>query len=260
MNSTLLGASLSLYFLASVLYLANLHIKSPRMAIYGTVAASIGFALQSSRLVYQTFTLGSPFATPPEAMFFLSWAIIATYLVTLIWFKLPAVGALAMPLSVIALALAYRFRGNDGETFIQSGWISLHVYAIIISLALFAIAFCCAIFFLVQNWLLKNKRLTVMFRKLPPLQTIDNLAYHLAAIGFPMLTLGIITGVVGVKQNIVHLGNLKIRLIVAGLTWAIYALYLLSRRTAHWRGKKSNGILIFGTVAIALTVGLHHFV
>jgi len=260
LSSTLLGASLLIYFLASVLYLANLHIKNPHLSAYGTAAAVLGFFLQSVRLILRVLESGSPFATPPEAMFFLSWAIAAAYVVILLWFRLPAVGALAMPLSVTALALWFRFHETGGERFAMSGWIKIHVYSVIASMALFTVAFCCAVFYLVQNRLLKSKKLRGMFRRLPPLQMVDSLAFHLAAVGFPMLTLGIITGVVGVQRAVVRPGEPAGRLIVAGLTWVIYAVYLLSRTAAHWRGKRSNWILIAGAVAIVLATGLHQFV
>lgn len=260
MNSILLGASLIAYFLASVLYLANLHIRNRMLEKYGTTAVAIGFVLQSMRLVSQGIALGSPFATPPEAMFFLSWAIAAAYLVILARFRLPVVGALAVPLSVIALALAIRFRGYGGGEFVTSGWIGIHVYSIVASLSVFAVAFCCAVFYLVQNRLLKRKKLHGMFRKLPPLEMVDSLAYNLAAVGFPLLTLGIITGIVGVERATADPGESALRVTIAGLTWVIYAAYLLSRTAARWRGKRSNLILIAGAVTIALTTGFHQFV
>lgn len=256
----LLGASLIAYFVASVLYLANLHIRKPFLASYGTIVVVIGFVLQSTRLVIQGVALGSPFETPPEAMFFLSWAIAAAYLVILARCRLPVVGALPIPLSVIALVLAIRFRGYAGGEFVTSGWIGIHVYSIVTSLSVFAVAFCCAVFYLVQNRLLKRKKLTGMFRKLPPLEMIDSLAYHLAAVGFPLLTLGIITGIVGVDRAAADSGESTIRVTIAGLTWIIYAVYLLARTAARWKGKRSNLILIAGAFAIALTTGLHQFV
>lgn len=192
-------------------------------------------------------------------MFFLSWAIAGAFVVVLICFRLPAVGALAMPLATIAAALAFRLRGTANGEFITSGWITVHVYSIVGSLALFALAFCCAVLYLVQNRLLKTKRLRGMFRRLPALETVDTLALHLVLLGFPALTLGILTGVVGVQRGFLDSSASPVRLWVAGLTWLIYALYLLSRRPVHWRGKRSNWLLILGTAAVFVATGLHRF-
>jgi len=259
MTSTLLGASLVAYFIASVLYLANLHIKKRPFAAYGTAAAVIGFSLQTLRLVMQVMDRVTPFANASEAIFFLSWAIAAIYLVIIIWFRLMAVGALAMPLALITLALVYRFPAV-GEPLSGDAWINVHIVAIITSFAIFVQAFCCAVFYLVQNKLLKSKKFKGMFRKLPPLETIDSLAYHLAAVGFPMLTLGIVTGIVGVELSSIRAAHdSDIKLTASGITWAVYAVYLMAHGSIGLRGKRANAILIIGAALIALTAALHRF-
>lgn len=259
MTSTLLGASLVAYFVASALYLANLHIKHRSVAGYASVVAVIGFTLQTIRLIMQVLDKATPFANAPEAIFFLSWAIAGVYLVILLKFRLPSVGALAMPLSVVALALYYRFPPPSGEPMANGAWLMIHVVAIIASFALFVLAFCSAVFYLVQNKLLKSKKLRGMFRKLPPLEMVDSLGYHLAALGFPLLTLGIITGVVGTQVQKLHAHDAGFRLFSAGLAWAVYGAYLLAHGAATWRGKRANWILIVGAVLIILTTALHKF-
>jgi ABC-type uncharacterized transport system permease subunit len=245
------------YFIASVLYLANLHIKHRYLAGYATSAVAAGFIMQTTRLVLQILAHSTPFANAQEAIFFLSWTISAVYLIILLWFKLPAVGALAMPLSVVALALVYRF---SERTITSDIWLRVHIIAIITSFALFALAFCSAIFYLVQNKLLKSKNLRGMFRKLPPLETVDSLGYVLAAIGFPLLTLGIITGIVGVELTNLRAHVSGTKLMASAFTWVIYAAYLFARRTIGWRGKRANFILIVGAFLIALTTAMHRFV
>ncbi|MEN6519539.1 MAG: cytochrome c biogenesis protein CcsA [Armatimonadota bacterium] len=260
MISTLLAASLAAYIIASILYLANLHIKRKYFAAYGTAAAAIGFALQSIRLVTQAIGGVPPFANAPEAMFFLSWTIAAIYLLTFIRFRIPALGALAMPLSLIALALVYRSPASNGQPFAGDVWLRAHIIAIIASFALFAQAFCCAVFYLVQNKLLKSKKFKGMFRRLPPLETIDALGFHLVAIAFPILTLGIAAGIAGVKfAGIRAAYNAETKLMAAGITWLVYAIYLIAHGSASWRGKRANSILIIGAVLIALTTALHSF-
>jgi len=259
MTSALLGASLVAYFAASVLYLANLHIKRRYLASYATTAAVVGFTLQTIRLVAQILAHATPFADAPEAIFFLSWATAALYLVVLVWFRLPAVGALAMPLAVVALALVYRFPPAPGEPLASDSWLRIHIVAIVASFALFTLALCCAVFYLVQNKLLKSKKLRGMFRRLPPLETVDALGHMLAAIGFPLLTLGIVTGIVGVEMAKLRLQISSVKLFAAGLTWGVYAIYLLAHSTTGWRGKRANWVLIVGALLTALTTALHRF-
>jgi ABC-type uncharacterized transport system permease subunit len=260
MTSDLFGMSFIAYFVASVLYLTNLHVKKKHMAAYGSLATSAGFTLQTARLIMQIQQTGSPFSNANEAMFFLSWAIALLYLVVLIWFKLPAVGALAMPLSMIALMLAYRFSSiGTGKPIAGDQWLNAHVVSIVLSMAAFTLAFCCAIFYLVQNKLLKSKKLKGMFRKLPPLEVVDKIAYDLAALGLALLTLGIVTGIVGVETSTLAQKMSPLKIVVAALTWVIYVAYMIARSAAGWRGKKANWILIAGVVMIIAATGLHKF-
>jgi ABC-type uncharacterized transport system permease subunit len=258
MTNTLLGISLVAYFIASALYLANLHLKSKYLASYGTLATTAGLGIQTVRLIMQTAAHATPFANAQEAIFFLSWAIALVYLILLIRFKLPAVGALAMPLALIALALVYRFIPS-GSPLASGAWLEIHVVAIIISLALFILAFCSAIFYLVQNKLLKSKRLKGMFRKLPPLETDDAIGFYLAAIGFPLLTLGIITGIVGVETAQLRMQISWDKVTAAVATWIVYGAYLWAHGASGWRGKRANWILVIGAAFIAVTLALHKF-
>ncbi len=256
MSVALLGATLVAYFAASVLYLANLHVRHRYLAGYGTAAMTAGLILQTVRLGLQTAHYSTPFANAQEAIFFLSWAISAGYLAVLLKYRLPALGALAMPLSVIALALVYRF---SDRSIADDAWLRVHIAAIIASFALCALAFCSAVFYLVQNRLLKSKRLNGMFRKLPPLETVDSIAHLFAALGFPLMMLGIITGIVGVETSRVRAQASEMRLMVSLVTWAVYVIYLFAHRAVGWRGRRANWVLIVGGGLIMLTTALHKF-
>lgn len=254
-----MGASLSAYFIASVFYLANLHVKNRRLADYGNLLAVVGFGLQTCRLALQIFRHSTPFLNAAEAIFFFSWLTVGLYLAILLRFRLAAVGALALPLATAALALIYRLPSSMGNVMATGGWIKIHVIAIVSSFALFTLAFCCAIFYLVQNKLLKSKKLKGMFRRLPPLQTVDSLGRNLVVIGFPLLTLGIVTGMVGVRIASLQAPNAKIRLVLSIVAWIAYAAYLIAHRSTGWRGRRANLILVIGALLIAFITALHKF-
>jgi ABC-type uncharacterized transport system permease subunit len=260
MTSTLFGLSFICYFLASVLYLTNLHVRHKYLSAYATVLTFVGFTLQTIRLVTLVSAGGFPFTDASEAMFFLSWSLTFLYLMMLAKFRLPVVGALALPIVTVSLLLSYRLSSIVGGRPVAGGqWLGIHVIAIVLSMAVFGLAFCCAVFYLVQNKLLKAKKMKGMFRKLPPLELVDRLGHGLAVVGLALLTLGIITGVVGVETSSLVERMSPVKIIISALTWAIYAAYLLARGPIGWRGKKANWILVAGVAAIALATGLHRF-
>lgn len=254
MMSALLGASLAAFLISSVLYLLNLHAKGNRFATYGTAAGILGLILETVRLLRLTLSHVSPFSTAAESFFFLSWAIAALYMVGLAVFRLYSFGALAMPLSFASLSIAARLESmSNVGLFTNDGWVRLHVGVILMSTAAFSLSFCCAVFYLVQNRLLKSKKFRNVFRRLPPLETVDKLGYSLVSVGFPLLTFAIATAVVGVRRS-------NLMLAAASLTWLVYGVYLLSRRAPGWRGRRSNWLLIIGAFCLVITTALHQFI
>jgi ABC-type uncharacterized transport system permease subunit len=256
LSSVLVGLALVAYFISAALYLANLHVRHGHFARYAAVAAVLGFLSQSIRIGIVAAHGISPFATPFESLVLVSWAVAALYLIILWLYRLPTVGALEMPLAFLCMLLAIAHR-NVVSAVKLSGWMEIHVIGIVISMAALLLAFCCSVLFLVQNKLLKSKKLKGMFRRLPSLELTDSLAHHLVAIGFPLLTLGIITGIVGVHSGLVSRGISSTKIIAAAVTWATYGLYLLSYGALGWRGKRVHYILIVGALAVTLTAALH---
>jgi ABC-type uncharacterized transport system permease subunit len=161
-----------------------------------------------------------------------------------------------MPLAFLCMLLAIAHR-NIVSTVRLSGWMEIHVLGIVLSMAAFFLAFCCSVFYLVQNKLLKSKKLRGMFRRLPPLELTDALAHHLVALGFPLLTLGIVTAIVGVHSGLLDRGISAAKTTAAAVTWATYGLYLLSYGALGWRGKRVHYILVVGALAVTLTAALH---
>ena len=260
MKPWLLDVAVVAYFGSAALYLANLHVKHDRFARYAGVLAVAGFAAQSARLIGMIALRESPFATAYEAIVLVAWANVLLDLIVLVRYRLHAVGALAMPLSLLCLFVAASVARRDFEaTALLSPWLKIHIAAIILSMAAFALAFCCAVFYLTQNKLLKSKNLQGMFRRLPPLELADHLGRQLVALGFPLLTLGILTGLVGVRLGLLHSVMSPLKTAAALLTWAVYGSYLVACRSVQWHGRRIQYILILGALAVAVTAALHRF-
>jgi len=62
--------------------------------------------------------------------------------------------------------------------------------------AIFTLAFCCGVMYLVQENQLKSKKIGAITKRLPSLQVLDDMNYQALKFGFPLLTLGIITGAI----------------------------------------------------------------
>ncbi|HZT43853.1 MAG TPA: cytochrome c biogenesis protein CcsA [Chthonomonadaceae bacterium] len=201
----------------------------------------------------------SPFASEFGTFSVLAWAIALAYAIFDFRARLPAVGAVALSVACIILfwGVAHARGPIEDNPVLKSQLVSMHVLAILASFGLLALAFGCAALYLLQHRLLKSHRVGGLFRRLPSLQTLDTVAYHSVAYALPLLTLGLLLGLVEVFS-----GRLSsppsawlrdAHTIASGVTWLLYVFYLAARLGAGWRGVRLQYILLAGLfVALAL--------
>jgi cytochrome c-type biogenesis protein CcsB len=80
--------------------------------------------------------------------------------------------------------------------------------------------------------------------------TLDNLSYRILGIGFPLLTIGILSGAVWANEAWGSYWSWDPKETWALLTWLIYAIYLHTRLSKGWEGKKPAIIASLGFVIV----------
>lgn len=190
-----------------------------------------------------------------ETILLLTWTIILIYLLIEYLYKFRVLGAFILPFNSLLLLYA-NFLSNELDNLpesMRSIWLSIHTSTIFIGYGVFTLAFCVSIAYLIQEKQLQEKNLSVFYYRLPPLGKLDNLNLSLVTLGFPLLTIGIITGSLWAKEIWGTYWNWNAKQIWAAIVWLIYAFYLYNRFFQNWRGKKSVYITIAGFLAILFT-------
>jgi ABC-type uncharacterized transport system permease subunit len=222
---------------------------------------TIGAALHAAHIVVAAIVLhvcpveGIHFAMSVVSLF----ACIA-YLAMRSRWRIDVVGAVVTPLALTSL-LASRFVGGGemvpGPRF-KSALLPVHVAINLLGVALFALAFGAAALYLVQEKQLKKKHLEGIFQRLPPLDQLDRAEHRLLLAGFPLLTVGIVTGSIWVKR-IEQGGPAELVHALFGyVAWIVCALVLMLRSGAGWRGRRAayGTIAGFGLTVVVLIVYL----
>ena len=160
--------------------------------------------------------------------------------------RVEVAGAFIAPLALTSL-IASRFVGGGAEPGegVQSFILPLHVTLNLFGIALFGLAFSAAALYLVQERFVKQKRIDGMSRRLPPLDALDRAEHRFLLAGFPLLTLGILTGTVWARR--VEMGGTSeiLRAVFGYVTWLVIAGVLFLRAAAGWRGRRAA----YGTIA-----------
>jgi ABC-type transport system involved in cytochrome c biogenesis permease subunit len=121
---------------------------------------------------------------------------------------------------------------------LQNLFFKLHIITIFFSFIAFFVASVAAVLYLIQDSLIKNKKVGLISNQLPNLFFLDKLNYRSIGLGFPILTLSIISGFIWTKYVGGTYWSYNPREIYSFVLWMIYALILHVRLSAKLRGKK----------------------
>ena len=215
----------------------------------GFISHTIGFAI----LIGQTKQM--PITTLPQTFSFFAWAIVGSYLAFQLKFNIRVFGTFVSPLAVIFMILSSAIPSKIIPTsrLFSSFWLTLHVTTIFIGNAIFALAFCAGIMYLLQERQIKTKSFGLLYRRLPSLETLDSLNSVCLTFGFPLITVGLISGFVYAGAVLGSFWHWDPKEILAVITWLIYAVLLHERLAVGWRGRRAAIMAIVGFSVILVT-------
>jgi cytochrome c-type biogenesis protein CcsB len=268
-NPYFFNAAMLIYIIAFLGYLLFIATKKQQMGTIAFGVIIVGFFIHLMGLLIrwrESYATGYgyiPLSNIYESLVFFAWAIVLVYLVVDIRYHQRTLGVIAAPLAAIALALTSLLPGAKSEIrplipALQSNWLAVHVITCFLGYAAFAIAFGVSIAYMIQvkrsssdQRVTSGQRGTISW--LPSSQTLDEINYKAIAIGFPLLTLGIITGAAWASYAWGSYWSWDPKETWSLITWFIYAAFLHARFTREWRGRKTALLSIVGFGAVIFT-------
>lgn len=256
MNLLFFQTAIAAYVLSAAGYIA--HIIDPRLkktALASLAGALAGFLLH---LVYFASRWAESGRIPVtnffEAINFLGMGIVLVFLVMEIRFKIAALGSFVLPLVIILMIPAATISGKIEEIkpILKSAWLGVHTTLSILGDAAFAFAFIVSIMYLIQERQLKAKRWGAIFHRLPSLEVMDTLGYKAISFGWPLFTLGMITGSIWAESAWGTYWSWDPKETWSLITWVMY-LVLLHLRTLGWRGRKMAFLSIAGFIFVLVS-------
>ncbi|HEY3269248.1 MAG TPA: cytochrome c biogenesis protein CcsA [Armatimonadota bacterium] len=253
-------AALLLYIVSAGLYHVPVLVGSVRGVRLARGAALTGFALHTIGIIDRSIILGhAPYVELREAVATIAWTVVLLTLLVEWRRKTSALGALALPMAVVMMFMADTLpvfgRAHPLIPSIYQNPLKAHIGAIVAAFGGFALAFCAAILYLVQERRLKEKRVVASQPGTLGLMEIEEIANSLAAFGFSMLSLGLLLGMIWASRGLWHGAWLAEPIVLATIaTWCIYAAYLYLRGVRGSRGRSNMYYLIAGFSLAAITV------
>ena len=253
-------------------------LKYPKLPILknlswvGTVSANLilFFILASRWLIFGYFPLSNLY----ESLLFLSWCLL--FILKLIEFKTKSkiIGAVVLPIILLTISFATLVLPKPMQyssplvPSLQSNWLMMHVSMMMFSYSILILGSLLSILMLVLiktknnnsslNSLVTNKNLLI---------NLDNWSYRTIGLGFPLLTIGIISGAVWANEAWGSYWSWDPKETWALITWLIFAAYIHARLSKGWVGEKvailaSSGFFVVWVCYLGtnfLGQGLHSY-
>ena len=213
-----------------------------------------------------------PLSNLYESLLFLTWTLLTIYLYIETKTNSRLIGAILIPVTLLISGFANLTLSPEMQKSsplvpaLQSNWLMLHVSMMLLSYGTLIMGSLLCLLFLVisryedvdleqtensslplYNVMLDYYEANVVsssiniseLGKLKLLQSLDNWSYRIIGLGFPFLTMGIISGGVWANEAWGSYWSWDPKETWALITWLIFATYLHARITKGWEGKKT---------------------
>jgi len=213
-----------------------------------------------------------PLSNLYESLLFLTWTLLTVYLYIETKTSSRLIGAILIPVTLLISGFANLTLSPEMQKSsplvpaLQSNWLMMHVSMMLLSYGTLIMGSLLCILFLVisrsqevdlkvqdnsslplYNVMLDYYEAAVIssspeiseFGKFKLLQSLDNWSYRIIGLGFPFLTIGIISGGVWANEAWGSYWSWDPKETWALITWLVFATYLHARITKGWEGKKT---------------------
>ncbi len=261
MQETLFLITLFCYLISSVKYFLYLTFRRRLLFIVANSAVATGFLIHTAGLFLRSSQTGhGPYTSNYEYTLFFAWAIILIYLIVEARYRIRDLGSFVVPLGFLLLVYSLTLPAADTSFPVKPAIklsLTLHRTLSFLGYGAFALAFGTGIMYLLQEQQLKSKKFGSLFYRLPSLEVIDDVNHKLISFGFPVFSIGFITGsLVALKGN----GNFfswQLSTLPLLITWFIYGALFTGRIAVGLRRKKAAIGAIVGFFFVIATYFLH---
>jgi ABC-type uncharacterized transport system permease subunit len=194
-------------------------------------------------------------------VFFLVWGI----------YDAISLGLFALPVTFFMVLVPAL--GPDRYTFpsqgVRASWLVAHIAALMLAYVALGFSLLASILYLAQERRLKAKPKAVShaggdsrwapFDWMPPLDTLERISEAMLEFGFPCMTVGLVIGAVLAQETSLGAAYfLDPKIIAAFVSWVIYVVLLLVRRTAGLRGRRAAYLsgAVFAVMVVVWTANL----
>ncbi len=267
MTSSLLFNITTMAYLVSMLcFFVHLAFRNKQAGAAGSYIAYGGLLVQTVAILLrwkESYDLGmghAPLSNLYESVVFFAWTIVLVFTFIDLKYRYRVIGAFVIPFALLGMAWGQLSLDSGIQPLVpalQSNWLTYHVITCFLGYAAFAVACGVSIMYLISTRATggdtaeratggdtaERAGILAMF---PPDRVLDDLNYRSIMIGFPLLTLGIITGAAWANYAWGTYWSWDPKETWSLIVWFVYAAFLHARITRGWAGRRAAWLSIVG--------------
>jgi len=213
----------ALYLAAGVGAVLGLALPAPTILRGARLGIALGAVAQAVSFATLHVSEAAPALTDlPQAIAFMAWVGVIFFLILLRRVRLPG---FVPPLAFVAFLAVFAATLAPAETVARetSGSLPhLHVLLASAGLALLGVAGLAGLFYLSEHRALKRRRGVGSRIEMPSLEALDRVNRVALSLGFPLLTLGVVTGALWLEARGGRFWTGSLHEIFTVLAWVIY--------------------------------------
>ena len=254
---------LVLYAAAAIIYAVHFAKRQPAIGRMATTLLLLAVLSHTFVIGMQTMEVRHvPFASRSHAISTFVWLLALSYIYLEVTTDERAMGVFILPIAVgLQMIPAFSPGIENADPVLDSPWFWVHLLSLMFSYATFALAGMLGLTYMLQFKEIKKKHLGYFYARLPSLHVLDAMNSRAVIVGWLFLTIGVVVGVVWTAQaRALAPGNSNLqamslndpKILIALLTWAVYAFEVFARSTMGWTGRRAAWLSAVGFVIVLL--------
>jgi ABC-type uncharacterized transport system permease subunit len=236
----------AIYLASGIVALVGVVLPAPKLIRGGVWGLILGGVLQAIAFATLHRAESSAITSLPMVLSSSAWMTVV-FAILLTWrVRLPGIAAIVGPLAFLSVVVASAGWQTTDAANATGTWPHMHVLLASAGLALFGISGLAGLFFLLEHRRLKAKRPMATRISLPSLEALDRVNVVTTAVGFVLLTLGIMTGVVWLQKSegVVWMGTSHEAWMV--VSWILYAGLVFARYAGRQGARQAAASALAG--------------
>jgi cytochrome c-type biogenesis protein CcsB len=255
----LIGLVYTLLWAAALAYV--LHARTGRRwaGRVATGATAISWSLLTVGLVLRALVAGHwPLTSRYEFSLCFVWVIVAVYLLLETTWRERRAGSFVLVVALLVATYAVARPPDERAVTpllpaLRSAWLQVHVLSTLVGYGAFGVAAGLGLLRLVRRTLPNEAEPGESAKDLLPIEEIERTLERVVALGFPWLTLGILTGAIWAQNAWGRYWDWDPKETWALVTWLWYLLVLHVRPLPGWRGRRLAGLVVVGFGVVLFT-------